>query len=196
MNTGKDHLGGCILSGDSATYVTVVWDKLIELFNIKSMLDVGCGCGYSTKYFIDKGVESLGVEGYIPAITNSLVKDNLEIHDYTLGVFVPLKRYDLAWCCEFVEHVEEKYVDNFMKTFDMCDVVAMTHGVPDQPGYHHVNCQEAEYWIKKLEEYDFEYLEDISFMLRDSLLTYTIETPQNLQFGGHVKNTLMIFKKK
>ena len=119
----------------------------------------------------------------------------------TTGEFIPTKKYDMTWCCEFVEHVEDQYLHNFMKTFNMFDVVAMTHGVPGQPGYHHVNCQESEYWIKLLSDYGFEYLESTSLSLRDSIPDYYPGdvfdgTPPNLQFGGHVKNTLMVFKKR
>ena len=101
----------------------------------------------------------------------------------------------MSWCCEFVEHVEEKYVHNFMKTFNECSLVAMTHGVPGQPGHHHVNCQTPEYWIKHFKEYGFNYLEDYSISLRKLLPDWDSINTDFVPNGGHVKNTLMIFKK-
>lgn len=193
------HLGGCIIEGDIGTWAPQVWEKLIEIYDLKKVVDVGCGAGHSTKYFIDKGIDAVGVEGFVPAINASPVKQNIFVHDYSTGEFQTNSTFDLAWCCEFVEHVEEKYSENFMKTFDKCNVVAMTHAVPGQPGFHHVNCQNAEYWINKFKERGFSYNEEFSFLLRSLLPSYihnekgdVIYTPN----GGHVKNTLMIFEKK
>ena len=55
--------------------------------------------------------------------------------------------YDLVWCCEFVEHVEERYVPNIVPSLSLGTLVAMTHAVPGQGGHHHVNCRTSDYWI-------------------------------------------------
>jgi SAM-dependent methyltransferase len=192
----NNHLGGCVIdnntSGDIGTYAPQVWDKLIELYNPKTILDVGCGAGYSLKYFMDKGIDGIGIEGYREAIQRSPIKGNLIEHDYTKGEYIPASNFDLAWSCEFVEHVEEQYLHNFMKSFNACKYVAITHAVPGQPGFHHVNCQPKEYWIDIFRSYEFEYLEDISLMLRSLLYD---ENGGSLENGSHVRNTLMIFKK-
>ena len=189
----SNHLGGCVFEGDIGTFAPQVWDKLIELYNPKTVIDVGCGCGYSLKYFMDKNVDGIGVEGYREAIARSPVGGNIVLHDYTRGPFVPPSNFDLAWCCEFVEHVEEKYKANFMQTFAKCNLVAMTHAVPGQPGFHHVNCQNADYWITTFADYGFEYLEEKSLMLRKLLFNEDGSWKPN---GGHVRNTLMLFKRK
>jgi hypothetical protein len=201
---GKTHLGGCIIQGDIGTFAPQVWDRLIEKYNPSTYIDVGCGAGHSLKYFIDKGLDGIGVEGYMEAINSSSVKDNIVVHDYTESEFIPSKKIDLAWCCEFVEHVEEKYSNNFMKTFENCKYVAMTHGVPGQPGFHHVNCQPAEYWINRFKNIGFSYLENDSLELRGLLPSYTYNVAIDkfldingnifIPNGAHVRNTLMIFK--
>ena len=181
------HLGGCYFGdGDINTYVTAIWDKLIEIYNPKTIIDIGCGLGHSLAYFLEKGVNSFGIEGLPAAINCSPVKEHIIKHDYTLDKYVPENNIDLAWCCEFVEHVEEKYLENFMLTFSKCKIVAMTHAVPGQKGYHHVNCQPKEYWIDKFKEYGFTYNENMSLELRKLAVK---------PFGHHVKNTLMIFEK-
>jgi hypothetical protein len=45
------------------------------------------------------------------------------LHDYTQGPFRKRQKFDLCWCCEFVEHVEEEYVSNFLATFQMASMV-------------------------------------------------------------------------
>lgn len=191
------HLGGCILGqpngvGDIDTWVPQIWDRLIEDKKIKSVIDVGCGGGYSLKYFLKKGIDGLGIEGLRVAREVSPVKDKIYIHDYTIHEYIPSKEYDLAWCCEFVEHVEEKYINNYMKTLDMCKIVAMTHAVPGQQGYNHVNEQLPEYWINVFSKYNFKYEEEYSLNLRKLLLD---KKGNPLKNGKWVRNSLMVFSK-
>lgn len=121
-------------------------DYLVERFNVKSMLDVGCGTAGMVKYAQELGIEALGIDGD-PNMGNEYVAT----HDFTEGTFIPPQDYDLIWSVEFVEHVEEKYIGNFLKTFEHGKVLMMTHAVPGQGGHHHVNCQWSDYWITKLE---------------------------------------------
>lgn len=183
----ESHLGGYIVGisnvGDPNTYATEVWDWMIEN-GIKSVLDVGCGQGHSTKYFLDKGIIALGIEGGKNAIATSPVKEHIINHDYTKLSYTTSIEYDAVWCCEFVEHVEEKFLDNFLATFMCAKKVFMTHAVPNQEGYHHVNCKKSEYWIDKLNSIGFEYNEEVSMFLR------------SLTNKMHVKNTLLYFFKK
>jgi len=91
----KKHLGGYIINltdhGDPNSYSTEVWDWMINN-GIKSIIDVGCGEGHSTKYFLDRGVDAIGVEGGENAYNNSPVKNNLVLHDYVDAPFIPKKK--------------------------------------------------------------------------------------------------------
>lgn len=182
----KTHLGGYIINitdhGDPNSYATEVWDEMISA-GIKSVLDIGCGEGHSTKYFLDKGIKCVGVEGGEIAYNNSPVKDDLVLHDYTEGPFVPIDKFDAAWCCEFVEHVDEKYCQNFLDSFSKCDFIFMTHANIGQEGYHHVNCQNSEYWIEKIEKIGFYFSPEMT-------KHYKKLSPQCM----HLKN-LIVFKK-
>lgn len=182
----EKHLGGYIVGltdhGDPNTYATEVWDWMYN-YGIRSVIDVGCGEGYSTKYFLDKGIKAVGIEGGKNAYKNSPVKNNIILHDYTTNPLILNDTYDSVWSCEFVEHVEEQYVDNFLATFNCANSIFLTHAVPGQRGYHHVNCQPAAYWITRIENLGFVYDDNISKQLR--LLTNKM----------HVKNTLLYFIK-
>jgi SAM-dependent methyltransferase len=163
----KKHLGGYVVGGDSNTYAPEIWDWMINN-NIKSVIDVGCGEGYSTKYFYDNGCEVLGIEGGINAINNSIIKEKIICHDYTESPFIPSKIYDAVWCCEFVEHVMEEFIENFLITFDYAKNIFLTHAVPGQNGYHHVNEQNSDYWISKIEKRGFKFNENVSLELRNT----------------------------
>lgn len=139
----RPHLGGYIRGGDPATYFPALWDWLVLARGVQSVVDVGCGEGCALDHFRGLGCRVFGVDG--------IYQDDgdIEQHDYTTGPLprIPGGFFDLAWSCEFVEHVEERFVPNFLDTFKAARMVLMTHAEPGQPGHHHVNCQPADYWI-------------------------------------------------
>lgn len=150
------HLGGYRAGGDAATFYPELWTWLVHELGLRSVIDVGCGEGHSTDYFAHeietktrlRGGYVMGVDG-VPQPDNSRVS----LHDYTEGPLIPgCAIFDLCWCCEFVEHVEEQYVPNFLVTFEHADVLLMTHAEPGQQGYHHVNLQTMGYWVRRVEE--------------------------------------------
>ena len=190
-DSNKPHLGGCVLGGgvgDIDTWCPQVWDNLITKYQVKNLIDVGCGGGYSLTYFLSKGIVGVGIEGLEVAREASPTKHNIILHDFTKSTYTPKQQYDLGWCCEFVEHIEAQYVSNFMHTLSFCKTVAMTHALPGQTGYHHVNEQPPEYWICVFDKYGFKLDQSYSLSLRQLL--------ENKKNGKWVKNSLMIFEKK
>jgi hypothetical protein len=182
----EKHLGGYIVDltdhGDPNSYATEIWDKMVDE-GIKSVADIGCGQGFSTQYFLNKNIDCVGIEGGKIAFNSSPVKDHLILHDYTKGPLKIDRRFDAAWTCEFVEHVEEKYCNHFLHTFSLCDKIFMTHANVGQEGYHHVNCQPSSYWIEKLNALGFKYDNDATSM-------YKALSPQCL----HLRNLLVFIK--
>jgi len=120
------------------------------------MVDIGCGLGFSTKYFEKRGIQSVGIEGAEGDIIDAVFKGKIIKNDYiNSSALGDSDNFDLCWCVEFVEHVEEKFMNNFLNDFKHCKYVAMTHAIPGQPGHHHVNCQNDLYWSGKLEGIGF-----------------------------------------
>lgn len=60
----QGHLGGYIEGGDPATYYPALWDWLVKNFEIRSVIDVGCGDGAAVRHFErHRGVQVIGVDG-------------------------------------------------------------------------------------------------------------------------------------
>jgi SAM-dependent methyltransferase len=171
MNIGEDHLGGYIRGrqssvptvfdlehGDPLTWTPDLWRWAYEKLEVRSVLDVGCGEGHSTKFFHDLGCRVLGVDGSAQAQRDSVIPESHVRHDFTLGAYPPDQTFDLVWCCEFVEHVEAQFVSHILRTFACCSgYLMMTYAGPGQPGYHHVNCRPSRYWIRKVEAIGFRF---------------------------------------
>lgn len=161
------HMGGTALVGDPMTFVPDVWEKLIEKYTIKSVLDIGSGVGVNAKWFLDHGLDAYAVEGYPDYLRNSVLPEGRMIaHDYTTGPFIPNRKFDLGWSSEFVEHVEAQFVGNFMLTFMRCRYACITHATPGQGGYHHVNEQPSDYWIQRFKDAGFVHLEEDTAWMR------------------------------
>jgi SAM-dependent methyltransferase len=177
----NDHLGGWVPGGDGGTFSPDVWQELITHYNVRSVVDVGCAEGWNLAWFIQHKINGLGVEGDPAAFKNSPVRGFIHQHDYTSGPFKVAQQIDLCWCSEFVEHVDQKYVQNFIETFKCCRVVAMTHAVPGQGGHHHVNEQPAKYWVDLLAKNGLAYNPQVTMALR--------------KIGrGYVKASLLLFE--
>jgi SAM-dependent methyltransferase len=154
MTQLPQHLGG----HENETHIDDgALSYFIENFDIKSMVDIGCGPGGMVDLARRKGLDVIGLDGDFTVERPESVLDHIKIHDFVKGSYDLGKTYDLAWTVEFVEHVEEKYMHNFIDVMKQCKYVIMTHAFPGQPGHHHVNCQHAPYWINVMEKRGFKY---------------------------------------
>jgi SAM-dependent methyltransferase len=170
----QNHLGGYVEGGDPASWYPDMWEWAIEVLHVGTMIDVGCGDGAALRWFRDKGAVVIGIDG--------VEQNDIAIfkHDYSTGPFSFLGgglppptlpdldgvpdidfwddvQWDLAWSCEFVEHVDERYVPNFLETFKSARWLMMTHALPGQPGWHHVNCRDDAYWKDMLDVAGFDF---------------------------------------
>jgi hypothetical protein len=163
----ENHLGGFIIENDPATFTPKLWEYLCINYNIKQIVDVGCGMGYAIKEFLKYSDDVIGIDGSEYVKNNSSLKQNIIFHDFTKEKFVANKIYDLAWSSEFLEHVEEKYMDNYFSIFMKSQYCAVTYADKGQSGHHHVNCKDKDYWINKFKEYGFEFLKNDTEILKN-----------------------------
>lgn len=185
VDPSRPWLGGYFPEGDPGSYCPELWEWAIKRYRIESMIDVGCGAGTALDWFEAHGCHAIGVDGLPPE-----GDDRIAEHDYTTGPWPRKVRgnrmegaTDLVWCCEFVEHIEEQYIDNFLETFLMGRIVMMTHGLYWQDGHHHVNLQAPGYWIDRVRAAGFK------FLARD-----TIES-RNLVLQQYWKHSGLIFRR-
>lgn len=142
------HLGGHanITHLDESTL-----DYLIDKYNVKSMYDVGCSVGGMVQLAQKKGVQSTGIDGDFTLKHPDEI--NVILHDFTTGS-LNIPEVDLSWSVEFLEHVHEKYMDNYFSVFSVSRIVFCTFSTTTR-GHHHVNVKNQEYWDSKFNDYGF-----------------------------------------
>ena len=113
----KAHLGGFIKK-DLKGISPALWNFMMGPLAVKSFIDVGCGRGFSSKYFLDNGARVLCVEGSHDAVVQSLLPSSvIREHDFTRGPWWPKETFDVAWSVEFIEHVGRQYMPNYFPIF-------------------------------------------------------------------------------
>mmetsp|Transcript_24291 Transcript_24291/g.33452 ORF Transcript_24291/g.33452 Transcript_24291/m.33452 type:complete len:328 (+) Transcript_24291:67-1050(+) len=171
-STDAGHIGGW-KRNDTSSFEPKVWSWLIETLRVRSLIDVGCGSGVVVKYFLERGVDAWGVEASNEAIqTSFLPRDRIVQHDFTRGPWFPPEGQvvDVAYTVEFLEHVEEKYLDNvvaLLKSARYLIMAASRHG-----GWSHVNVHRKWWWIEKMEAYGFVYSPEITEIVTKLVLTH------------------------
>lgn len=147
-----EHLGGHL----NITHLdpgVILW---LRSLGIRSMLDIGCGPGGMVELAQVHGIESHGIDGD-PTLwwTNPKKDPRFTLWDFTKGRLNPVLSWDVAWSCEFLEHVEERLIPNYMPCFQVCREVIVTFAPPGAPGHHHVNCKPEYYWLDIFAKYGF-----------------------------------------
>jgi hypothetical protein len=145
----KPHLGG-FTEFDPMGVVPTLWKHMVTKFGIKSLLDVGCGKGISTSWFVTHGLEYVQcVEGSHDAVSQSIVPttpdyERVVEHDFSLGPWWPPRTVDAVWCVEFTEHVGRNYQPNYLPSFRSAALIFVTHS--NWGGWHHVEVHDDEWW--------------------------------------------------
>ena len=146
VDTNKPHLGGNFACLNPATHCPPAWDYVIKKYTVQSVLDVGSGQGHAPQWFASQGLETYAIEGLAENVANAIFPT--ELVDLTERAYT--RPVDMVNCVEVVEHIEERYLDNLLTTICSGRLLFMTHAVPGQKGYHHVNCQPTIYWEQHL----------------------------------------------
>jgi SAM-dependent methyltransferase len=149
IDNALPHLGGNMVGGDPRCWFPDLWAWLAIRFDVRRVLDVGCGEGQALGWWVSHGIDAAGLDGLWWNVDKAGRIGTAILHDLTRGPFTGYG-VDLVWCCEVVEHIDEGYLPHLLGTLANGRVIALTHAEPGQDGHHHVNCQPADYWIDRM----------------------------------------------
>eukprot|EP00585_Thalassiosira_rotula_P025857 CAMPEP_0196230986 /NCGR_PEP_ID=MMETSP0913-20130531/1984_1 /TAXON_ID=49265 /ORGANISM="Thalassiosira rotula, Strain GSO102" /LENGTH=397 /DNA_ID=CAMNT_0041511113 /DNA_START=45 /DNA_END=1238 /DNA_ORIENTATION=- len=211
----KAHLGG-FTSFDPMGVSPTLWTHMISHLGVKTLLDLGCGRGISTSWFVLHGLEYVVcAEGSHDAVTQSLLpglKDDvtnkdivkeydLVEHDFSRGPWWPERTVDVAWCIEFTEHVGRNYIHNYHTAFRKAALIFVSHS--NWGGWHHVEVHDDEWWITKMASAGFVFSQSLTKEMRDKSqldrqrldLVNDMKKPNATTYnvGQHLWGTMQVF---
>ena len=86
----SDHLGGHL---NRTNIDTGALEWLLDTFNPKSFLDIGCGPGGMVQEALNQGLDARGIDG-----DPSVVQSFTTLHDFAEGpIDMEGKQYDIGW---------------------------------------------------------------------------------------------------
>jgi Methyltransferase domain len=156
------HLGG-FTAYDGQGVSPAVFQNMIGNLGVKSVMDVGCGKGISSLYFVLQGVDTLCIEGSHDAVAHSLLPDpetQVVEHDFSRGPYWPAKTYDAVWSVEFLEHVGRNYQYNYIQAFRKAALIFVSSS--RWGGWHHVEVHTREWWITRFQFFGFHFNQDLT----------------------------------
>lgn len=143
---------------------------LFEVYQPKSIVDVGCGLGNWIEVAKKMtGSTITGVDG--DYVNRSLLKINEEefVEKDLTKPFDLNKKYDLAICLEVAEHLPESSAKGFIQSLtNHADVIMFSAALPGQGGQNHINEQWPSYWQEHFNNCGFEMIDFFRFKIWDN----------------------------
>lgn len=127
-------------------------------YDIKSILDVGCGQGVWLRAWQEKGItDFIGIDGsYVDLAALQIPQDSFLAMDISQP-FNLQRHFDLVECLEVAEHIPEKYAATLIASLTHHgDVILFSAATPGQGGEHHVNERPLEYWAKHFSNHGYQ----------------------------------------
>jgi len=137
---------------DSLPMAMFLTPKIVDYFNVKSVLDVGCATGHWLSCYEKEGVSVNGIEGSVNSLPYSMINHkNIAIHDLREDLEQTYD-VDLVTSIEVAEHIEPLFADTYVNnlTKHAAKHIIMTAAPPGQGGTGHFNLQPKKYWEDKL----------------------------------------------
>src|SRR5262249_658797 len=131
----------------------VVVPLILSIFDIRSVIDIGCGVGGWLKVFQENGVrDCLGIDGdYVPQEMLKIAPACFRAGDLTRPGELE-RRFDLACSREVAEHLPASSASAFVDALvGAAPVILFSAAVPHQGGTDHVNERWQSYWRQMFE---------------------------------------------
>jgi hypothetical protein len=134
--------------------------EIRKIFHPKTVLDVGCACGYLVKALRQHGIEAYGVDASEFAI--SKVDDSIQ--KYCTNMILPEnklpgafpKKFDLVTSVEVLEHIPAEQTAESIKVLcSLSDTVIFSSSPDEENEQSHINVHPIAYWAECFGENDF-----------------------------------------
>lgn len=128
----------------------IIVPRVLSLFSVSSVVDIGCGVGGWLSVFEKNGIHDyIGIDGdYISREALKIPAERFQPED-----LVSLKnvgrKFDLACSLEVAEHLPEQVAEQFVEALvGAAPVILFSAAIPNQGGTNHINEQWQSYWFE------------------------------------------------
>jgi SAM-dependent methyltransferase len=150
----------------------IIVPYIIDMIEVSSVLDVGCGLGTWLNAFLKNDVVNLfGIDGEY--VDKTLLQKYISVDQFKAvdleKRFDLGRKFDLAISLEVGEHLEETASCDFVES--LCrhsDIILFSAAIPGQGGQNHINEQWPDYWAKKFAKHNFVFLDIIRPLIWDN----------------------------
>lgn len=136
---------------------------LMELFQPKSVIDVGCGLGEWLHVFQNAGIEQvLGLNGSWVKLENLFINPNF-FQEINLINPKPIQgKFDLILCLEVAEHLPKSSAETLVEfLISLGNTIIFSAAIPGQGGQNHINEQWPSYWADLFSKHGFKFYDTI-----------------------------------
>jgi SAM-dependent methyltransferase len=158
------HLGRMDETEESARAVIPI---LLELFQPRSVVDVGCGTGIWLSVCEKLGISDIhGIDGAYSSVADLKI-DKTRFTPVDLEQPFGLDRvFDCVVSLEVAEHVSAEHAEQFVACLvKMAPIVVFSAAIPFQGGFHHVNEQWPDYWAERFRRSDYHPVDAIRWRI-------------------------------
>ena len=138
-------------SQSDSSYVSAssIVPKIVELFQVTSVIDVGCGVGTWLRAFSEIGISDVfGVDGdYVNKSQLLVPEDKFQAYDLSRPLHLD-RRFDCCISLEVAEHLPPSSSVDFVTSLtSLSDIVLFSAAIPNQGGVMHINERWQSYWV-------------------------------------------------
>ncbi len=169
-----------------------VGHSIVEMFSLKSILDLGCGVGsYLEGSFLAGCKDIIGLELNYD-IAKKYIAKNISSYIKYGDITKPLnlqRKFDCVLSVEVAEHIDYKIISGFIDNLQKypSKYIIFTAAPPGQLGRGHINLRKKNLWIKDIESNDTMY--------RDDIVKKCIKEWKKFDVPDYIFKNLIIFEK-
>ena len=176
--------------------------RQLDLVDIKSVADYGCGIGTWLKTFKDNGVSEVkGFDG--DWVDRNLLLGNISSQEFEIIDFerindeMPKKQYSLVLCMEVAEHISEGNSDNLIRLLTRSgNIILFSAAIPYQGGPGHINEQWPDYWAERFAKYGYKPYDTIRFRIWDDNRIFSWYKQNIILYVNESEDSLNELRKK
>ncbi|MBF0251837.1 MAG: class I SAM-dependent methyltransferase [Alphaproteobacteria bacterium] len=168
MNT-YDHSFYAGMNSTASPSASAVVPLVLDVVNIKNLVDVGCGNGSWLAVFKANGIDDIrGLDGaWIDESLLNIPTENFTRTDLEQPIRLD-RKFDMAMSLEVAEHLSPERAAGFVEDLTLLsDVILFSAAIPGQGGTNHINEQWPDYWAKFFSDHGYRPVDFIRMAVWD-----------------------------